>query len=84
MSTTMCAKWSDLSEIKKQQHILQWCSSCQVNHNSINTPVDQSIVQNTRFTVMQYQVNYKTPVISFLWKMKSAKNTGEADAGNVK
>ena len=75
------------------KNILQWCSSCQVNHNSINTPVlllinflwkVKSIVQNTRFTVMRYQVNYKTPVISFLWQVKSAKNTGKADAGNVK
>jgi len=83
MSTRMCAKWSDLSEINKKTHITM-TQFLSVNHNSINTPVDQSIVQNTRFIVMQYQVNYKTPVISFLWKMKSAKNTGEADAGNVK
>ena len=79
-----CVLSDQISLKSTKKHILQWCSSCQVNHNSINTPVDQSIVQNTRFTVMQYQVNYKTPVISFLWKMKSAKNTGEADAGNVK
>lgn len=83
MSTRMCAKWSDLSEINKKTHITM-TQFLSVNRNSINTPVDQSIVQNTRFIVMQYQVNYKTPVISFLWKIKSAKNTGEADAGNVK
>ena len=68
-----CVPSDQISLKSTKKHILQcqWCSSCQVNHNSINTPVDQSIVQNTHFTVMQYQVNYKS--IRHLWSVFSEK-----------